>query len=170
MAAEASLLSGMPEMVPIIVSLAVTTAAALWDWRHGRIPNVFTFPAILLGIVYSFSCFSIQVGLARCILIVLLFAAGTLRILGMGDLKLLMAIGALTGSLCLAVTAFLASLLVLMSGFIRHRKETWSDFRAGLTSLLTLDFDARLGTGRKVKFAPYILWGLIGGVIVCFRF
>ena len=40
---------------------------------------------------------------------------------------------------------------------IRHRKETQKDIRAGLYSIFKFQFDSSLGTGRKVKFAPYIL-------------
>lgn len=145
----------------------VAAAAALLDLKWGRIPNWLTFPAMLLGVLYIFWQYGTGTGVERCILLLALFLAGTLSIIGMGDLKLLMALGALNGGFCLAVTVLTAALLLLTVELIRHREETQKDIRAGFCSLFKFRFDSILGTGRKVKFAPYILCGLAGGVIIC---
>lgn len=158
------------DQITITASLLVAAAAALLDLKWGRIPNWLTFPAMLLGVLYIFWQYGAGTGVERCILLLALFLAGTLSIIGMGDLKLLMALGALNGSFCLAVTVLTASLLLLAVELIRHREETRKDMWAGLCSLFKFRLDSSLGTGRKVKFAPYILCGLAGGVIICIVF
>ncbi|MCI9553512.1 MAG: prepilin peptidase [Acutalibacter sp.] len=157
----------MMDQITVIASLLVAAAAALLDLKWGRIPNWLTFPAMLLGVLYIFWQYGAGAGVERCILLLALFLTGTLSIIGMGDLKLLMALGALNGGFCLAVTALTAALLLLSVELIRHREETQKDIRAGICSLFKFRFDSSLGTGRKAKFAPYIFCGLAGGVIIC---
>lgn len=155
------------DQITVTASLVVAATAAILDLKRGRIPNWLTFPAMLLGVLYIFWQYGAGMGAERCILLLALFLAGALSIIGMGDLKLLMALGALNGGVCLAVTVLTAALLLLTVELIRHREETQKDIRAGLYSIFKFQFDSSLGTGRKVKFAPYILYGLAGGVIIC---
>lgn len=151
----------------IAASVFVAVIATVCDCRTGRIPNLLTFPAMLSGLVYAFVQYGIGTGIERCVLLIILFLIGALSLVGMGDLKLMMALGALNGLQCLAVTVLIAALLLLSVEIVRHRKETWLDIKAGLHSLLTLRFESKLGTGRKTKFAPYLLCGLVGGVVLC---
>lgn len=155
------------DLTTIVVSVVVAVIATICDFQAGKIPNLLTFPAMAAGLVHAFACHGMGTGLERCFLLIILFLFGGLSLMGMGDLKLLMAFGTLNGALCLAITVFVAALLLLAVEVLRHRKETWLDIKAGLHSLLTLKFSSELGTGRKVKFAPYLLCGLIGGVIIC---
>lgn len=120
-----------------------------------------------MGVTYAFVIYGVSAGLERCILISIIFLGGMLFLVGMGDLKLMMAIGALNGTLCLAVTTLLAAIGVLLIDRIKHRRYFWMDMKAGLRSILSMQFKSEFGTGRKVKFAPYLLCGLIGGIIAC---
>lgn len=156
------------DLFTVLVTLVITMTAAVTDSRFGKIPNLLTFPAILLGLLYAFFRFGPWIGFERILLLALLFLLGTLSLVGMGDLKLMMAIGALNGGLILAITAGIAALAVLIMDYINHRTKFWIDMRAGLRSLFTMHFEERDGTGRKVKFAPYLLFGFIGGVVVWF--
>lgn len=151
----------------IVISMTITAVATVYDCQIGKIPNFLTLPSMLFGVLYAFLVHGVENGLGRCILLLLLFLAGMLSLIGMGDLKLMMAIGALNGAVCLAFTTLIAALGVLLVDAVKHRPDFWTDIKAGIHSLFTLQFNYRLGTGRKVKFAPYLLCGLIGGVVLC---
>lgn len=82
------------------VAAAVAAAASFSDLKTRKIPNKLTFSAMLLGLILNLVFFGLQ-GLAGSVLGILmgfaafiLFAIGALKA---GDVKLYMAIGALTG-------------------------------------------------------------------------
>lgn len=158
---------GCMSLVLEAISLLIVGCAAIQDKKNGTIPNILTFPSIVIGLICTFVFQGINEGVERGILLVVLFFIGGFYIMGMGDLKLLMAIGAMNGTVCLIVTVGFAALILLVKELICHPGETWIDIKAGVRSLLTLQFDESYGTGRKVSFAPYIFLGLLGGVIIC---
>lgn len=147
-------------------SLVITAIAAICDFRTGKVPNFLTFPAMLFGVVYAYFGGTGN-GLERILLLIVLFVIGGIHIFGMGDLKLIMAIGALNGILCIGITVASAAILVIIVDSIRHRQEAWIDIKAGFRSLSELRFDKSYGTKRSVKFAPYLFVGLVIGVILC---
>lgn len=154
------------DWVTASISLIVTAIAAVIDFKTGRIPNYLTFPSILFGVIYAY-LLEPGNGFERLLLLIILFVIGGFNIFGMGDLKLVMAIGALNGTLCLGITVALAAILVIVADLIRHRQNAWIDIHAGLKALSEFKFNRHYGTGRSVKFAPYLFIGLVIGVVLC---
>ena len=116
------------------ITLAALLITVMYtDWRFLRIPNVFTYPAMLIGVVFGViegvpgELF--VSGLADHVAALILafaisypfYAAGGLKA---GDAKLLMAIGALRGIHFLLYAAVYGALIggVLAVGFILRRK------------------------------------------------
>jgi prepilin peptidase CpaA len=106
-------------MLPIIVAMAtvlISAAAVYTDVRWGKILNVLTFPAMLTGVVVN-TAFKGGDGLLLSLgglgLGFGLFIVSALfgRILGGGDIKLLMAVGALQGPYFLAWAIFYTALV-----------------------------------------------------------
>ncbi len=87
-------------MLTTITILAVS-AACIWDVRTGRIPNLLTFPAILLGFIAN-AVLSGTTGVENSFL-GMLAGAGLLLIpfafggMGAGDVKMLAMVGAING-------------------------------------------------------------------------
>lgn len=86
---------------PEIVLLIICTLAALSDWRTGTIPNWLTLPPLLLAPMYfavtewPWGAVRSLLGIVVCSIVpVLLFWRGAM---GGGDVKLLAAVGALSG-------------------------------------------------------------------------
>lgn len=152
--------------ITIVISLVVAALAAIWDIRTRKIPNFLTFPAMLFGIIYACTM-GTEIGLERILLLIVLFMIGASNLFGIGDLKLIMAIGALNGTLCMGITVAFAALLIIIWDAITHWREAWIDIKAGCRFIFTLNFDKSYGTQRSVKFAPYIFAGLIIGVLLC---
>lgn len=105
-----------------ILALAFATVCAYTDLKRGLIYNVVTLPAIPAGLVLNL----IVGGLSGLIVgfygLVAGFVLGlvlvSLRVFFAGDLKLLMAFGAITGFRCVVQTAFLAVVLLGLQGVI----------------------------------------------------
>ena len=99
----------------VSITIAITVVAIYTDIRWGKIFNVLTVPVVVVGLVLNFvwggsaglvrSAEGIGLGLAL-FLVSALFG----RLLGGGDVKLLMAIGALQGPYFLMWTLFYMAL------------------------------------------------------------
>lgn len=155
------------DRITAITVIIVGIIAAVSDWKTGRIPNLLTFPAMFLGIGYTLWNQGAVNGMNRCLVLILLSFVGMTTLFGMGDLKLVMAFFALGGGRFMLTAVAIAAVLLLAVQLVRHKRETMMDIKAGIWNLFTLRLDKTLGTGRKVKFAPYLLCGAIGGVAVC---
>jgi len=87
---------------PMILATAVAFIAVITDLRHGRVYNWLTFPAILLGWLlnlYLHGLSGLGYSLAATFLGILLYMpGGAFGLIGMGDVKLLGALGAIGGS------------------------------------------------------------------------
>jgi prepilin peptidase CpaA len=126
------------------LALAVAAIAVVTDVKYRKIPNWLTFSAMTAGIAMSLFFYRVRwplpfLGIGTGLLLMLIpFAVGGV---GAGDLKLLMALGALLGS----VRIFWIVLLSGMAG--------------GFFSLLYMGYKLRLsGTFFRLKLMTESLW------------
>ncbi|MBI2815366.1 MAG: prepilin peptidase [Acidobacteria bacterium] len=119
------LLVGMP--------LAVALWAAVLDWRHGRIPNWLTLPALAAGLLISTASYGwpgLKSALAGSgLALALLLPFVILRGLGAGDWKLMGALGSFLGpwptAKLLFITVMIAGVMAVGQMIARRRvKET----------------------------------------------
>lgn len=87
---------------PLILATLVASIAVITDLRFGRVYNWLTFPAMLLGWLlnlYLFGLSGLGYSLAATFLGIMLYMPGGIfGLIGMGDVKLLGALGAIGGS------------------------------------------------------------------------
>ncbi|USG65977.1 A24 family peptidase [Brevibacillus ruminantium] len=80
-----------------VVLLLVLGTAAYFDWQYRRIPNTLTFPVMAAGLMYQWHTgmgWAALTGLVCAFMLTIVPVV--LRGMGMGDQKLLMAVGAWT--------------------------------------------------------------------------
>jgi len=124
-------------VVPVIVLVA---AAARADVRTRKIPNLLTFPALLLGLA-AHAAFGGGAGLQNSLVGMvlagaLLFPGYAMRWMGAGDVKLMAAVGAWLGYPH-AVLAVLAALVAggLMAAAVAARRRMLGQALAGAAAL-----------------------------------
>jgi prepilin peptidase CpaA len=100
--------------VAVLATVVVVVVAGGWDVRTRRIPNALTFPAVGAGLVIgavTAGGWGLLAALGGAVLApVVLMALRLGNRLGMGDLKLAAAVGALTGPAVGALAMLLATL------------------------------------------------------------
>lgn len=82
------------ENLTLTITLCILIVASCTDIQYQKVPNIITFPGILIGLICSVYpyplCLIYKIGW-----LIIYMVIGSLRIMGMGDLKLCMAVLAL---------------------------------------------------------------------------
>jgi prepilin peptidase CpaA len=152
-----------------VVLIAILLAVMYTDWRYLRIPNAFTYPAMLVGVALGalegIPGELFVRGLADHLVALVLafaisypfYAAGGLKA---GDAKLLMAIGALRGINFLLFAAVYGALIggLLAVGFIVTRKlarpaDAATGNSMGRIMKSTIPYGVALGVGGLLALA-----------------
>lgn len=153
----------MPERIAFVLLAATLIIAGIIDWRRGVVYNKLNYPAIAVGLLYwTFSGYNrggahgavdglVEASLALAVGLVpfaIIFACGGL---GGGDVKLMGAVGALSGSFeCVLETACYAFLFAaMMAVFIMFKRRI---VIRTLSRIITAMFFA----ASKVRPSPFV--------------
>ncbi len=153
------------------VLVVVLVAAAITDVRSGKILNIVTYPAIVVGLVGHTLAGGIfgdgkAIGLTGSLLG---FAAGFLPLLvawmaggiGGGDAKLMGAVGALTGwSFTLSAMVYGLAVVALMAIFVMIRGRIAMATLGRIWRFLYLSFTPGKGAGPSGPESPTVPFGL----------
>ena len=137
------------QLAVIGYTFVVMAVAATLDIRTRKIPNWLTFAAAVTGLFFTYFI-DWREGIVRTIAITAVFFAGATGCLGLGDLKLFMALTALQGLLPSLISIFIASCSLLIVKVIKGR------YAVDMRRLKDSD---KAAEGEKVPFAPYMLLG-----------
>ena len=150
------------DLISIAVTIGMLIAAAILDKKTLKVPNYLTFPGFFAGIILCILSNGFgEMGL-RFITIAILFLVYMTKILAGGDIKLLMALTMLHGTLGMLITLILANIVLLVWKLIQSRTEAVTAIKDGLFlingwgSSTYSDNDA-----RKIALAPYMLIGFV---------
>lgn len=158
-------------IIPFIISIVLLVLASITDIKYKKIPNIITLTGICIGVIFqittSIILHSYSFLIISLIAIIALFFIGMTGILGLGDIKLLIALTALNGIMPAIMTAGFGSLYVILISLITRTKEATGELKMGIQTLL---FKLPIyRNGRSVPFAPYMLAGYISAMILnCF--
>ena len=161
-----------------VILLSASFFCAITDLVKGKIYNVVTFPIMVVGILYHFlingpegivfSLFGIGVAL------LLFFPLFAFKIMGAGDVKLLMAIGALEGwkfTVSVAVLSFLAGGIIGVLLLIYHGRffKTVKTIGRLLLSLVVPQLEVEAPKLQDCFMAPFGVPILIGVILTYFQ-
>ncbi|MBI2609130.1 MAG: prepilin peptidase [Deltaproteobacteria bacterium] len=168
----------IPSSVGIIL-LATTLFCVITDFVNGKIYNSVTFSIIGVGLLYhsffaqghgfQFSILGVALGFA------LFFSFFALQAMGAGDVKLLMAIGALTGwrfTLGVAILSFLAGGVISIFLLIKHErfKKTLKSIGTLLWTMVVPEMKMQTPKIEDCLLSPFALPLFIGVVLQYFKF
>lgn len=139
------------QIILIAITLIILIISAIFDKKTMRIPNWLTFGGMGAGLLITY-IISYQAGYINTGVILLLFFLGMTDFVGLGDLKLLMALVALQGWLPTLITLGIASIGLVI---IKVKNEHYS------VNMKRLKDKELAAEGIKVPFAPYLLAGYI---------
>lgn len=163
----------------IVVVALFTAIAAVVDVRQHRIPNYLTVPVALLGFLFH----AVTQGSAGLLIAGAGFAVGFGLLLvpwligggGMGDVKLLAALGAWLGPMMLLITFALSALLgaALAAGLMFYQAGETGFWKT--KAYATVRSDGRKGpTIRRARALPFAVpvavgtWAILGWMIVSY--
>lgn len=162
--------------VEIWISIIVSLIAAVTDWRTRKVRNVLVFPVCLAGVIWQFmgdGVSGVQNAVIGAAIPLVLFPLFVLRMLGAGDIKLLMALGAWLGlkdcgvllvfSILFGGAMALGIMLINRNGKERLMK-LWVYFKVCVISRKPLPYSdfTQLGKGEALPFAIAVLGGVLG--------
>ena len=156
------------DTVSIILMLSVLGGAAICDAKYYKIPNSITFPAILIGLALS-GLLSWKLLVARFLMLVLLFWLSDIRLMGMGDLKLLMAIIALRGTDEAIFTLLIACIFMFFYCCLKDTQTTVISVKnVAIRIIGKMKNPAENITGIVYPFAPFIFIGYIATFLLVY--
>ncbi|MCR5479039.1 MAG: A24 family peptidase [Ruminococcus sp.] len=150
----------MLSLTRTIVAAIVLIIAAIFDIKKQRIPNSLTFPAFFVGLILMCITENFQTILINIICVLAIFLFGATGILGLGDIKLLMALTVLYGWSSTLLSFALASVILLIFTSFVNPVETWiyitKFFRRIRREKVPFNKKA-----TKYVFAPFLLFGAV---------
>lgn len=144
----------------LIIAAIVLIVAAIFDFFKQRIPNFITFPAFFVGLILMCITDDLHTILINIICVLAIFLFGATGILGLGDIKLLMALTVLYGWSSTLISFALASVILLIFTSIVNPIETWiyitKFFRRAKREKVPFNKKS-----TKYVLAPFLLLGAI---------
>lgn len=164
-------------LVTVIVSFVMLSAALYFDLRFQRIPNKLCLIALLSGFIINITLQS-WLGLTQALLgaglaLTILLPAYAFRLLGAGDVKIMVAVGAISGPLIIAWSiayaiifgAFTSIFIAIKSVGLNGAKLTISRYTDCLYSGKYFKPESGDMGAVKVPYAPALM---LGWLLACY--
>ena len=153
-------------MIAEILLIVLSGVAAVFDLEYRKIPNLVIATGIFCGLVL---CQEPKTILIRCIGIVFVFLFGMFQLMGMGDLKLWMAIVAFVGfsRSCFIIVGAAILLLGYAWFFVPGSKQTIKLTLRQLSLKNVQVFEQKEFPFAPFIFASCVLYGILRSLHVC---
>lgn len=143
-----------------ILAAVICLAAAIFDIKTKRIPNSLTFSTICIGIIFSAFTRSMTENLIIIGVIIVWFFLGMTNFLGLGDIKLIMAVTAI-GGWQMGLFSFVVGILLLcLFALICNPIETGIYIKKFFRRL-RFKKEPIYKKSTKYKFVPFMFVGVI---------
>lgn len=170
-------LSGSPvvPLLSVLLCLALLIPSAIMDVSSRRIPNKITAPLILVGLVFTgYTAPFDYISKGSALILIFIFGCTRLgerlyQVIGMGDVKLIMALCTLWQPVYAAVTVVIAALIMSVAQFIRRPGSIKATVHSSLQFLCGGYIPPERTAQNTAPFAPYYLAAYVlfqGGLIL----
>lgn len=147
------------QTISFIITLIILLISAITDYTSYRVYNIITFPSMLAGLLLCRFPFSAS-SCIRLAWMVVFFLIGQLHLMGMGDLKLCMAVIALRGIEEAAWMLLSGAILLFLYCFITDRSNTVLMLKDTCNTLF-YHTPVIKRTDKKYPFAVFLALGYI---------
>ena len=147
------------QAVSFIITLIILSISAKTDYTSYKVYNIITFPSMLAGLILCRFPFSAN-SFIRLAWMVIFFLIGQLHLMGMGDLKLCMAVIALRGIEEAAWMLLSGAILLFVYCFITDRQNTVLMLKDTYNTLF-YHTPVIKRTDKKYPFAVFLAIGYI---------
>ena len=155
----------MYEKLTILITITILAIASYTDLKYRRVPNWLTFPGMITGILL---CGIFERGdlVSRLIWLAIFFFIGMLAIMGMGDLKLMMAVIALRGIMTASITLLAGAMLLLVYCIVTEGpKKVLDGFKLAMKCMLLGNYKNKF-EGKEYPFAVFISMGYVCTIMI----
>lgn len=154
---------------PQIFSLFLLAAAAWSDVKTRKIPNGLTMPILALCFLGATIEAINSLQFVKLLFLIVCFFIGMLPGLGLGDIKLIMCVGAITSPFWVMIETAAASILVLIVFAMKNPTAAFVKFQHGVRNPFPVHQNIPKKADNSVPFALYLFAAYIlveGGKII----
>lgn len=143
-----------------VLTLLILCIASYTDYKYFKVYNWLTLPCIVFGVILT-TMSSIQSLIAIVLWsILLIILVGSTRMMGFGDLKLILAILVLRGPALTIYTVLAASMLLLFYAYATCPDEAGIAFKNTLSTLF-FQQPVKIFSRKKYPFAVFLSSGYV---------
>lgn len=154
----------MNDIVKFAVIVAFLIAASICDILTGKIKNYLTFPALLIGLVYTFK-YEPDNMQSLLVFLVAMFILGCIGISGWGDVKCIMALASFSGWKIATATFVISQVLLFIKYMILSPKQAVREVQTN--AIQVAERKVKIDqTKEKHLLAPFLLAGYIIASVV----
>ena len=156
------------KLFQVAACLFFLLAAAIADGRSRRIPNGITFPFILCGLLFSGLTDAGSL-ISKAVFLIIIFLFGWTGLIGLGDIKLIMGLGAMWDPVWALLSVALASLLIFAANTVKYPHIVWLQIQGVFQHVTRRKKLPDKTEANSVPFAPYLFTAYIllqGGVLL----
>lgn len=151
------------EYIAFVLIVIVGVLASIFDCRTMKIPNAISFSFMGVGIVWN-ALFNKESWWMNLIAFVIIFLFGSLRLMGLGDIKMLMGLTLIAGWYCTLLSILFSCVLFALIQMVFRFKQTWYTINNTLFLIKTgnvTEIKKSTVVSDKKPFFIYILFGYI---------
>lgn len=156
------------KLFQIAVCLVFLLAAAVTDGKIRKIPNWITFPFILCGLLFS-GLTDAESLISKAIFLIIVFLFGWTGLIGLGDIKLIMGLGAMWDPIWALLSVALASLSIFVANAVKYPHIVWLQIQDAFRYVTRRKGLPQKTESNSVPFAPYLFTAYVllqGGVLL----